>query len=180
MNINLIRSVFCILLTLPTYQYSFAETSKELARINIRLSGEVTTSTCGVLKTDADKYINLGHYSVKSLNSIGKTTDNVPITLNLTNCLANSSVTITFTGTQDINNQNLLALNNSGNSASNVAIEILNPDQTRLQLNKKSQSLTADQSGNITTTFYARYAVTKLPVSAGTANAAAQFTVQYD
>ena len=152
----------------------------ELGKINLSLSGEVIVSTCGVLDSEGDKHVNLGTYSLQNLRHAGNTSPLVTIPFTLTNCLPGGPVTLTFSGTNSIVNSELLALDNGVNSASNIAIEILNPDKTRLAINTKSQSLTADQNGSISTIFFAHYIVTQDNPIPGHANATAQFTVQYD
>lgn len=152
----------------------------ELARINVELFGEVTTSTCGVLESEQHKYIDLGVHSIKSLNGVGTKTKPVPIPFTLSNCHPNSPITLTFSGTQDVSNPEFLALESLPNMAKNVAIELLDYDKKRLPLNTKSQTLTADQDGRIVTNFYANYIVTRDSVTPGVANANAQFTIQYD
>lgn len=157
----------------------FADT-QELGHINIVLSGEVVVSTCGVLESEKNKYVDLGIYSTKNLNMVGNKSITIPIPFNLRSCLPGVPITLSFSGTQDENDSELLAIDNTTNSAKNIAIEILNPDKKRLPLNTKSQTLTADQDGNFSTIFYANYVVTKNSASPGVANASAQFTIQYD
>lgn len=152
----------------------------ELARINVELFGEVTTSTCGVLESEQHKYIDLGIHSTKSLNSIGAKTKPVPIPFSLSNCHPNSPITLTFSGTQDASNSDLLALESVPNMAKNIAIELLDHDKKRLPINTKSQTLTADQDGRVVTDFYANYIATSDSITPGVANANAQFTIQYD
>lgn len=158
---------------------SYADTL-ELGKVNIILYGEVTVSTCGVLESEQNKYIDLGTYSTKNLNRIGNKTLTIPIPFNLRNCLPSIPITLTFSGNKDAFDSELLALDNVVNSAKNVAIEILNPDKKRLPLNIKSETLMADKNGDISTFFYAHYIVTNDNATPGVANANAQFTVQYD
>lgn len=173
-------SSFFILIIINIFSISIYANDRELANINLTLSGEVTLPTCGILENESDKYIDLGVNSTKDLNIIGKTTKLIPIKFNLINCLANSPITIKFNGAEDVNDHGLLALNNINNSAQNIAIEVLNPDQTRLRINSKSINLVIDQEGRLSTNFYARYVVTKTPVIPGIAQSSAEFTIQYD
>lgn len=152
----------------------------ELARTNLDIFGEVTTATCGVVEAEQHKYIDLGVYSTQSLNHVGAKTKPVPIPFRLSNCHPNSPVTLTFSGTRDLSNPDLLALENLPNAAKDIAIELLDQEKKRLPINTKSQSLMADQEGKIVTNFYANYIVTGDSMSPGIANASAEFTVQYD
>ncbi|MFP6819123.1 MAG: fimbrial protein, partial [Acinetobacter sp.] len=50
-----------LLCCLNIHQITHAQNSNvELGRVNIELSGIVTTATCGVLSSEQDKYIQLG------------------------------------------------------------------------------------------------------------------------
>lgn len=176
-NLNKISIIFLNILVITSSSYA---ATVQLTRINIRLSGEVIAYTCGVLEEEKEKYINLGTYSTKNLNAVGKKGRIIPIPFNLYNCAPGVPFTLTFSGSSDSSNADLLALDQQTNSAKNIAIEILTPNKTRLPLNKKSESFKADSNGSLSTTFYANYIVTKNSPTAGVANATAQFTIQYD
>lgn len=152
----------------------------ELGHINIELYGEVTVSTCGILESEQNKYVDLGSHATKDLSRVGNKTVPVSIPFNLSNCPPGSPVTLTFSGNRNQVNPELLALEDTPNAATNIAIEILDSDKKRLPLDTKSPSLIADQDGNIFTTFYANYIATKDFATPGVANGNAQFTLQYD
>ena len=178
---SLKQELFMIMLlsTLSITHLSHAETV-ELGRINIELFGEVTVSTCGVLQSEQNKYIDLGSYSSKNLSRVGHKTPAVPIAFHLSNCLPGSPITLTFHGNKDPVDRELLALDHVENHAQNLAIEILDHNKQRFPLDVKSQDLIADQAGNIAATFYAHYIVTRDFATAGVANASAQFIIQYE
>lgn len=162
-------------------QFSHAQnTSVELGRINIELSGIVTTSTCGVLSSEQDKYIQLGSVASKDLPNVGSQSKPTPIHFEMSNCPPNGSVTITFDGPRSTENAELLALDSLANKAENIAIEIRDQDKKRLALGKKSEAFSTDINGHVSALFYANYIVTKAQALAGIANASAQFSVQYD
>lgn len=154
--------------------------ANELAAINYELYGVVTVSTCGVLDSEKEKYVDLGKYATKNLSSVGDKSLAIAIPFNLSNCLANSSVNLIFNGNKDAINNQLLAIENNANSAKNIAIEISDKNKKRIPIGIKSESLLVDQNGNLSTLFYANYIVTQNSSTAGLANANAQFTVQYD
>ena len=163
------------------FQFSHAkDTNVELGRVNIELSGVVTTTTCGVLNTEQEKYIHLGMITSQSLSSIGSKSTPVPIHFEMSNCPPNGTVTIMFDGRRDRDNRELLAIDNVRNKAENVAIEISNQDKKRLALGKKSEPFTTDNEGRVSALFYANYYVTKSQIEAGIANANAEFSIEYD
>ena len=170
-----------LLCCLNIHQITHAQNSNvELGRVNIELSGIVTTATCGVLSSEQDKYIQLGSVASKDLPNIGSQSKPTPIHFEMSNCPPNGSVTITFEGPRNTENAELLALDALANKAENIAIEIRDQDKKRLPLGKKSEAFSTDINGNVSALFYANYIVTKAQALAGIANANAQFSIQYD
>jgi type 1 fimbria pilin len=151
-----------------------------LGKINYELYGVVTVSTCGVVESESEKYVDLGKYGTKNLASVGDKSLAVAIPFDLSNCPPNGSVNVTFSGSKDSINNELLAIENNANSAKNIAIEISDKSKKRIPLGMKSDNMLVDQNGNLSTLFYANYIVTQSSSTAGFANANAQFTVEYD
>ena len=130
------------LYSLNAYQLSHAnDPIQELGRINLELSGIVTTATCGVLSSEQEKYIDLGTVTSKSLASAGSQSTPVPIHFEMSNCPPNGTVTLMFDGARDQENAELLAIEDRSNKAENIAIEISNQDKKRLALGEKNDSL---------------------------------------
>lgn len=143
------------------------------------LRGEVTVETCGVLESDEHKYVDLGIYAAKDLAQLGRKTGSVPIPFHLMNCGSEIPISIKFEGESDPNDLELLKIEASRNSATNVAIEILDENKKRLPLGTKSYYM-SDVEGEINTLFYANYIVTKEKSTPGQANAKAQFSIEYE
>lgn len=152
----------------------------KLDTINLTLSGVVTEKTCGVLSTEQDKYVPLGSIRVGQSMLKGDRSPLVPIRFEMSSCPANGAVTITFTGSKDSVDTELLAIDNIANKAKNVAIEISDKNKKRLALGKKSPPLSTDVNGNATALFYANYLVTQGAAEVGKANAKMQFSVEYE
>lgn len=157
-----------------------ADSTVELGRINIELYGVVTTATCGVLESEQEKYVRLGTINSKSLTATGDRSTPIPFEFNMSNCPPNGSVTITFDGAKDTENIELLAIADGTNKAENIAIEIRDQDKNRLAIGQKSETFKVDTDGHVSALFYANYIVTQGQATAGTANANAQFSIQYD
>ncbi|MCX5469021.1 fimbrial protein [Acinetobacter sp. A-IN1] len=155
-------------------------TESILGKINYELYGVVTISTCGVLDSESEKYVDLGKYATKNLANVGDKSFAVAIPFDLSNCPPNGSVNVTFSGNKDSINNELLAIENNINSAKNIAIEISDNNKKRIPIGLKSENMLVDQNGNLSTLFYANYIVTQNRSIAGLANANAQFTVEYD
>lgn len=166
----------CLNISNPAY----ANTSIELAKINIELYGVVTTASCGVLESEQEKYVKLGTISSKNLSQTGDQSAPIPFQFEMRNCPPDGSVTIRFDGVKDTDNIELLALENVTNKASNIAIEIRDQDKNRLAIGQQSTRFKVDADGHASALFYANYIVTKGQATAGSANANAQFSIQYD
>ncbi len=163
----------------PVFTHA-ADSTAELGRINIELHGVVTTATCGVLESEQEKYVRLGTVGSKSLSTVGDRSTPIPFEFQMSNCPPNGSVTITFDGLKNTENIELLAIADSTNKAENIAIEIRDQDKKRLAIGQKSETFKVDTDGHVSALFYANYIVTKGQATAGTANASAQFSIQYD
>jgi len=178
-HINTVSSIFIALAGILSIQQT-AHSAVLLGKINFELHGMVVAYSCGVVDSETEKYIDLGKHATKSLSSAGTKSTLVPIPFDLTNCPPNGTVNITFTGNKDSINTELLAIDKNANSAKNIAIEISDKNKKRIPIGVKSENMSVDNNGNISTLFYANYIVTEGSSTAGLANANAQFTIQYD
>ena len=162
--------------------YTFqAVAADALAQINIRLSATVVAVGCTVDPVDVNKPVDLGEWQTKQLVKAGQTTKAVPFSLHLTGCTADNAK-LTFTGTKDINDSTLLAIDSSDeNAASGVAIEILDSQHHRIPMGGDTPSAVIDANGDAALDFWADYVSTgEKTAKPGDANAAAQFTLTYN
>jgi minor fimbrial subunit len=153
------------------------QASNALGEINIELYGNIVDFTCVAEGSDSNKTVPLGTWPTKQLSTTGSRTQAVPFTLKLTGCPPGSA-SLTFSGTLDTDDPELLALN-STSQASNVAVEIRDRDKTRLPLQQASQNVEVDEQGNAELTFYANYIATKNNPQPGSADADATFMINY-
>lgn len=127
---------------------------------------------------DSNKTVTLGTWPTKQLRTTGSRTQPVPFTLKLTGCPPGAA-SVTFTGKMDGHDNSLLALNDAS-AASNVAVEILDRDKTRLALQQASQTVAVDAQGNAELSFYANYIATADNPQPGRADADATFMINYN
>lgn len=155
-------------------------TGNAFSAADVVLRGNVTEQTC-VVSADSDNFsVALGDWSLRSLiGAAGNVSPESAFSIQLANCPA-VAITIIFTGTPAEGSSELLAIAGGNDSAKNVAIELLDRDMTRLGLSKASKPVTADENGNATFNFYARYISTASQVSAGQAHSSSVFTLNYD
>lgn len=178
----IVKGVAIGLLGLGLYSQSHAV----LGTYNFTLKGNATTATCGIDEGDANKIVELGTTAARLLKTSGDKGPRVAIPFNLSYCPVGASVIFTFIGEQDLVNNQLLALTNPNdpNTAKNAAIEISDrnynrvPISTSSQAGNKSQPFTVDANGSLSILFYANYMATGV-ASAGTANAYAEFLIEY-
>ena len=143
------------------------------------LKGEVILYTCGVAESEVNKYVKLGRYSTKDMQGKGAKSQSIPIPFALINCGPNRPVTITFNGTRDLVDNELLKLTQDKSVAKNIAIEMQDAQRNRLPLGKKSGYI-SDSDGNVHTQFYAHYITTEESPTPGKAKANATFLIEYE
>lgn len=156
---------------------SQAQADSPLGEVNIELRGNVVDFSCYVETADENKTVQLGRWPTKQLRTAGSTTQSMPFTLKLNGCPPGAA-SITFSGKQASGNPGLLALiDESG--ATNVAVELLDKDKTRLPLEQASQDVAVDANGNAVLTFFANYIALADNPQPGLANADATFMINY-
>lgn len=156
---------------------SFASKADSIGTSNIKFTVNIITWSCTISTASQNITVNLGTWDSGLFTAAGTTTTPASFSIALNNC-NNASVTTSFAGIADQTNSSYLALN-SASTAKNVAIELLNSDKSLLALNKESNAVTVNSSGNATMNFYANYVTTASSVQAGTADADATFTINY-
>jgi major type 1 subunit fimbrin (pilin) len=148
----------------------------------INFTGEITTAPCSVDGNNANQTVSLGSISTNSLQTAGAMSTAKNFQIQLTGCsLATvQSASVTFDGTSDINNPDLLALTAGPSTAKNVAVGIYDVyNKKELALNTASDGIPIADGNNVLP-FQAYYKATQAGVTAGDANASAQFTVSYN
>lgn len=149
----------------------------------VNFTGEILDSACEVVNNlSSPLNVNLGKVSKTAFSGIGSTADTTEFAIQLKNCPETvSTAAITFGGTPDTDNNNVLALTAGTGVAAGVGIQLLDSSQQPLSLYTASQPYTL-QSGTATNNleFAARYIQTQPAISAGPANAVSTFTVVYN
>jgi type 1 fimbria pilin len=166
--------IFLVTLTGNSSSYADANT------ITLNFSGKIKAGTCNVSSGDGQK-VSLGDIGTTNFGSAGDLSSAQPFAIGL-NCPTGGpdQATVTFNGTA-ASDPNLLALDSSGGAASGVAIRISQQsDGSQVKLNTPSAT-TALIAGENTLKFTAQYeALTdRRNITPGTANATAQFTINY-
>lgn len=147
----------------------------------INFTGNVTADACTVSSASQNQTIDLGTVSVNDFPASGATTGDGRISIVLSNCPATAlTAAVSFGGPADAANPNLLALA-SASTAKNLGIALFESDNTtEIPLATKSKTHTLSTTVDTTLTYFAKYKSTAATVTAGTANAVADFTVLYN
>ncbi|MDU6923033.1 fimbrial protein [Franconibacter helveticus] len=159
---------------------SFAVTTGE-GQVNF--TGEILESGCDVVNTQSSPLtVDLGKISKTVFTGVGSSANSTTFSLQLKNCpVTVTKASITFGGTADTSNTNVLALTAGTGVAAGVGVQLL--DSTGAPLNLYTASADYALTTGTTTnnlTFGARYIQTDATVTAGTANASSTFTVAYN
>lgn len=146
--------------------------------INLRLKAELVDQSCTVASESQNINVALGTWATNNMLNVGDRTRATPFSIHLFDCKANS-VAVSFIGPTDPSNTNYLALNNTA-TAGNVAIEILDKDRQLLPMGSFSTPENTTNKDSVQLDFFANYISTRGKVTAGTADAVANFVLNYN
>jgi len=157
----------------------------------VHFIGEVVNGTCAVDAGSVDQTVQLGQVRANGLTKVGDFSQNVGFNIVLKDCAPGAedgnggtlptTASIIFSGvTAGAANTNILALQSSAaGGASNVGVQVLDKVGQPVAFDGSTASAsTTLTDGTNTIPFQARYAAFG-QATAGTANADATFTVQY-
>jgi major type 1 subunit fimbrin (pilin) len=143
----------------------------------ITFTGQVLDSTCTLDSKALD--VAMGAVTVDAFSTAGVTGRNVPFKIDLSNCNAKlSGVKVELDGAADKTKPEFLGLDSGANAAKGIAIELLDNKAKQVPINSVSDEYTITE-GNNALNFDARYVSTADTVTAGDANASANFTLLY-
>lgn len=161
----------------------FAAQAVEVGSTMVYLQGTILPSSCNIAAGNNKKSINMGTYANNSalLNTVGKVLTSKDLSISLTGCNTGIIGTVvTFSGDTSLDDPTLLALTDpdSPETVQGLAVRISDKDGNVIPVNGESilQTLTP---GNNTLKFKLAYQVTKIPVTAGTANAVLYMDMAY-
>ena len=149
----------------------------------VNFTGEIIDSACQVVNgTSSPLDVSLGKVSQTAFTGSGSTSTTTRFDIQLKDCPETiTSAAITFGGSADSTNANVLAVTSGTGTASGVGVQILDKTENPLSLYTASTNY-ALQSGTTTNdlVFGARYIQTGSTITAGQANAVSTFTVMYN
>jgi major type 1 subunit fimbrin (pilin) len=146
----------------------------------IQFSGAIIDNGCTVTNSPGNPLtVSMKSYSTDTLNgAAGKTTSPQPFNIELTNC-PTTTATLKFTGTADASNDLSLDPAATVAAATGVAVRILDASGQKVDINQDIDLGTLT-GGTDTFKFSAQYVSNAATVTAGDANATAQFILAYN
>lgn len=170
---NTAFSVLALALAAP----SFAPISAHAATGTVNFQGEIVQSTCDVVTASRDQTVVIGRYPTTAFKNVGDTSAAKAFNIGLENCEP-GSYTVRFDGITPTGHPELLAVD----VAKGVGIEILDNNENIFPINQEvtdTALVAVDADGLATVHLKARYKSFAQAVTAGTANASSQFSIEY-
>ncbi|GKW25973.1 fimbrial protein [Pectobacterium carotovorum subsp. carotovorum] len=152
----------------------------DLGLTNMRLTATLLANSCSVSVGTQEQTVDLGRWASKQFAVGSQNPNPTRFEIVLENCgVAASGVEVTFYGSAPTADNTLLALNASS-SATNIAVAILDSERRRVALGLPTPiyALPAN-AARVALVFYGQYVALGTPVTVGSANADATFTLTY-
>ncbi|CAM4298542.1 fimbrial protein [Serratia silvae] len=152
----------------------------------VNFTGTIIETGCEMSSTIDDLTVPMGTIAASAFNGAGSTpTGNTASSgdfkIRLINCPTTvSKAAVRFDGVSVDGNDSVLALTQGAGVATGVGIQITDPANKVVSMHKDSTMTTLSHTEENVLKFVARYYATAAKVEAGTANAAAAFTIQYE
>lgn len=167
-----------IALGLPAASMQMAHAANDTSG-TVNFTGKVLANTCTL--TSKDVSVDMGFVLTDQFTQAGNTGPNKDVDIKLTGCDAElQGATVKFTGTADTTAPDDLALTVGTDTAKGIAIELDDEDGKKVALNgDPSKEYSLKGGGDKTLHFTAHYVSTADAVSAGHADANANFDLTY-
>lgn len=147
----------------------------------ITFTGEVTSGACAVSGSDTDKLVALDTIKASTFNAADQEANaKKPFTISLLECETDTleTVQISFNGQTVEGKPSLLANTAGAGSAANVALQLFNPDGSKLNVGDLSSAV--DLTETTTIPLSVDYVSTAAAVTAGKVQSVANFMLTYN
>lgn len=151
----------------------------DLGLTNLELRVTILANSCNVSQDSQSQTVDLATWASRQFAATPQSPVPTRFVITLENCGAAAGVEITFNGDVDSVDGTLLALSQDS-TAANLGVAILDEDRNRIAIGQPSQVYAlAANAQSVPLVFYGQYVATGGPVTAGSANADATFTLTY-
>ncbi|NIF20388.1 fimbrial protein [Pantoea sp. Acro-835] len=154
--------------------------SVQAADGTINFTGNITEDACTITASTVKQTIALGTISNKAFSATGSSS---PTRFGITLSACPASMTtakVKFGGNGDKDEPKLLAITTGQDAATGVAIGFYEESGKFLPINAESASKALSDSADTTFNFVTKYVATTKTMTAGEANAVANFTIVYN
>lgn len=147
----------------------------------MRFQGVVIAESCRIETGDRQMTINLETVSSNKFHSVGEDINPVAFDIHLKECTTAISqrVAITFSGTADGKNPEILSIGEGPGIASGVGIALFDDEGNLIPLNAPPKIWKSLYKGSTTLHLVAKYRATENYVTGGAANSQAWFSLTY-
>lgn len=148
----------------------------------INVTGTIHDNTCSVSADSKALTVSMQDVANRQFARAGDGGPWQPFVLHLERCGdAAKQVSVTFAGTADAADPELLAIGSDSEAAQGVAIALYDRDKTPIPINSSAEITTLmPHQARVDLPFYARYLANGKTVRTGHANATATFSLVYD
>lgn len=147
----------------------------------MRFQGLVIAESCRIEAGDLQMTIDLGNVSSNRFHSVGEDINPTAFDIHLKECTTSvsQSVAITFNGTADGKNPDVLSIGEGPDIASDIGIVLFDNDGNLIPLNAPPKIWKPLYKGATTLHLVAKYRATGRHVTGGKANAQLWFSLTY-
>lgn len=150
------------------------------ADVLIRITGNIKVNTCELSAASQEVTVPMKSAILgKNRFRVGDTFEPTPFSINISKCnQATTKARVTFSGTTSLLDTTALALGDSG--AGGLGIQLRDAQDAVVSFNHPSAAYALQPDVTNTLTFTARYVATAAVVLPGSANATADFAIEYE
>ncbi|MCP1205607.1 type 1 fimbrial protein [Pantoea sp. B550] len=157
----------------------FSGSALSASEVTVNINGNISSNTCEVDTASSKLTVQMGMIATNTFSQTGAASPSVPFDIKLVDCGADaSSVSVTFTGTGDSTNGDLVAVASGG--ATGLGIALYDYQGKQIAVNKASNAVTLNANADNTLNFSAAYVSTAPNVTAGAADGSATFSLTYE
>lgn len=170
-----------LILFLPSLVMADDSINNILANGIMRFRGLVIAESCRIEAGDRQMTVNLGHVSSNRFNSVGEDVNPTAFDIHLTDCTTAVSqrVAITFHGTADGKNPDIISIGEGPEIASDIGVALFDDDGNLIPLNGPERVWKSLYKGSTTLHLVAKYRMTGNHIRGGQANAQVWFSLTY-
>lgn len=175
------RLAIFALISFPFYSFAGNHHVVTIPGGSVHFSGGVVNAACAVDTNSEAQTVEMGQIRTNEFTGTGSWSDPQPFSIVLKDCDTTISqrVGISFDGTTDAKEPDILAVSGGAGVASGIGIGIFDNQGNQIIPNAQAQAITTIEDSTTTLNFIAKYRSTSNNVLPGKADAETWFTLTY-